>query len=140
MTTVKRVKLDTLSKIQPGYAGAEGIYNPNTDTIYLDATLPKTPRPTYGSALAHERGHALLEKTQTLPLFAKQEERFCWLYSLALTPRTGLTHLEYTCRQLIFDRLSWKRPKDRQRIVETIMGLCFVQPTREAVAKLSGVN
>ena len=139
MTKVKRVKLDTLSKIQPGYAGAEGIYNPNTDTIYLDATLPKTPRPTYASALSHERGHALLEKSGTMALFGRgREERFCWLYALALTPRNGLTHLEYTCRQLIFERLSWKRPKDRQRIVETIMGLCQVQPTREAVAKLSG--
>lgn len=140
MTTVKRVKLDTLSKIQPGYAGAEGIYNPNTDTIYLDATLPKTPRPTYGSALAHERGHALLEKTQTLPLFAKQEERFCWLYALAITPRGSLTHLEYTCRQLIFPKLSWNRRNDRQRIVGLIIWLCYVQPTRELVTKLSGVE
>lgn len=140
MTRVKRVKLDTLSKIQPDYAGAEGVYNPNTDTIYIDATLPKTARPTQGATLAHEQAHAMLAKARLNSVFSGCEERFCWLYALALTPRNGLTHLEYTCRRLIFNRLSWKRPRDRQRIVETIMGLCHVQPTREIVTKLSGVK
>lgn len=37
MTRVKRVKLDTLSKIQPGYAGAEGAWG----KIEVEAAVDK---------------------------------------------------------------------------------------------------
>ena len=141
MTKVKRVKLDALSKIQPDYAGADGVYNPNTDTIYIDATLPRTARPTYGTALAHEQAHALISKLGIGSSFRYgYEERFCWLYALAIAPRNSLTHIEEVCKRLIFNKLSWKRQRDRQQIAATITALCHIQPTREIVTKLSGVK
>jgi hypothetical protein len=114
---IKRISLDKLSKIQPSFGGYWGLYDTQKDIIYIEASLPTDAKPSSQSVLQHERGHAILHK---LGINTHQEERFCWLWSLATSPKAGLTHMELELRGLIFGRLSWSRRKDRRAMMDII--------------------
>lgn len=139
MTRVKRVRMDKLEKIQPRYANADGAYNSLTDTIYVDAALPAAGVPSSGSVLQHERAHAVIHKANLGQCFpGRYEEQFCELYSLVTTPEAQLTSVEATCRRIIFRDLRWAKKQDRGPIIERILILCQIQPTRELMTKLAG--
>lgn len=140
MTSVKRVNLETLAKIQPSYRNADGVYNADTDTIYIHAGLPKQGVHSHGAVLAHERGHALIEKTGLKTCFPNgYEEQFCWLYALATAPKDSLTGCELVCRKIMFRNRTWSRKADRHAIMEAILILCQVQPNRGLIVQLSGI-
>lgn len=132
---VKKVKLDSLAKIQPSYSNAYGVYVEDTDTIYLDISLPKRPVPSCRAVLQHERAHALLCKAK-VKLKPREEERFCELYALATTAPGGLMQSEVIARSLLWPGMSWKRPSDRFRIVKHIIEVCAQEPTPALVDRL----
>lgn len=132
---IKRIKLDMLAKIQPGFSNAYGVYVEDTDTIYVDIDLPKKPIPSATAVLQHERAHALLCKAR-VKLTACEEERFCELFAMASTTPQGLTQGEVIARELLWPGLAWKRPKDRAKILFHIVEQCSQEPTPALVDRL----
>lgn len=132
---IKRIKLEMLAKIQPGFSNAYGVYVEDTDTIYVDIDLPKKPIPSAAAVLQHEKAHALLCKAR-VKLRPQEEERFCELYAMASTTPMGLSQTDLISRDLIWPGLSWKRPKDRAKILTHIIEVCAQEPTPALVDKL----
>lgn len=121
---IKIVDLDKISRIQKRYSDAYGVFVPETNTIYIDHKLSSNAIPSKQTVLKHEMAHAILHKAG-ITLESKQEESLCWLYALATSPESGLTHTEVQARMALFGKLSWSRKSDRIAMIHIIMDTCL---------------
>lgn len=124
---IKRVNLKSISSIQPKYSGAWGAYIPETDTIYVDSSLPTEAIPSRQTVTQHEVAHSILHKANII-LHSATEERLCWLYALATASEAGLTHTEVHAKIAIFLNKRWSRKCDRQSMIKTIAIACGLNP------------
>lgn len=137
---VKEVKFDIVKNIDPDFEGADGIYKPGKNTIWLNKNLPEVTKWPKRMVLAHEMAHAKLSQAK-LSYPPKVEEYICDLLAIVQTPNSYMSYGEAALRKALLgnNKLNWRKASDRTFIVGNILEAAGVTPTRYAVNCLSGL-
>ncbi len=113
---VKIIDFDKVGKIAPEFADADGIFNPETLTIYLNSKLPLSCNGTRRSVKEHEIVHARLH-IAGVQVGANAEENLATLVSVCSTPRDYQSTEEAAFKRILIGSKSWARKADRPWIV-----------------------
>jgi len=135
---VKTIDFERTGRIRPEFAAANGLYDPNTGTVYIHDRLPIDLKDCRESVLHHELFHARVHKMGfDRQMTTKQEEIAAALYGLARTPQNRLPAMPKHWKRVLFSGLIWTNVSDRRHVIHRILELAGIEPNRELVVGLS---
>jgi len=133
---LKICNFESLAGIRKEFEGNVGLYDPATDTIYIDYRLA-APIRGKREIILHEEGHRRIHKGGVNKYFTEdQEEAFCDLWAIIQYPKTKLRGFEKNVQIKVTGGLKWKDKKSKEKIIKNMLKEIGVRQTLSLVLAL----